>query len=81
MVLPDLVAIYRDGVGGPSYQEKVIRNEIGQVLDVILNFCPNYKPQILYTLVNKKSNTRFAEKSGEDYFNPAPGTIVDTGFV
>ncbi len=26
--LPTIIAVYRDGVGGPSYQEKVIRNEV-----------------------------------------------------
>jgi hypothetical protein len=26
--LPTTIAVYRDGVGGPSYQEKVIRNEV-----------------------------------------------------
>jgi len=25
--LPTQIAIYRDGVGGPSYEEKVMRNE------------------------------------------------------
>lgn len=29
--LPSQIAIYRDGVGGPSYQEKVIRNEVEAV--------------------------------------------------
>ena len=29
--LPLQIAIYRDGVGGPSYQEKVIRVEVDAV--------------------------------------------------
>jgi len=33
--LPNIVAIYRDGVGGPSYQEKVIRLEVEEVTSVI----------------------------------------------
>lgn len=40
-----------------------------------------YKPKLLYTFVDKRINTRFAEKCGDDYANPAPGTVVDTGLV
>ena len=29
--LPSQIAIYRDGVGGPSYQEKVIKYEVKAV--------------------------------------------------
>jgi eukaryotic translation initiation factor 2C len=35
----------------------------------------------LYTLVDKRINTRLVEKQGDSYANPAPGTIVDTGLV
>ena len=41
----------------------------------------NYSPKLLYTLVDKKINTRLVEKVGSDYANPAPGTTVDKGLV
>jgi hypothetical protein len=42
--LPNIIAIYRDGVGGPSYQEKVIRHEIEDVMLLIKNYSNNYNP-------------------------------------
>ena len=42
--LPNIIAIYRDGVGGPSYQEKVIRYEIEDVIKLIQGYSNNYKP-------------------------------------
>lgn len=33
--LPTTIAIYRDGVGGPSYEDKVIRNEEPAVSETI----------------------------------------------
>lgn len=59
----------------------MLRNEINQVSETILSFSPNYKPQILYTLVDKRINSRFTEKKGDDYQNPAPGTVIDTGLT
>jgi len=48
---------------------------------MLKHYAPNYNPQILYTLVDKKINTRFTEKRGDQYENPAPGTVVDQGLV
>jgi hypothetical protein len=48
---------------------------------LIQNFAPNYRPQILYTLVDKRINTRLTEKRGDTYENPAPGTVLDQGLV
>jgi hypothetical protein len=59
----------------------VIRNEIVDVNNFIQNYSPNYKPQVLYTLVDKRINTRFTEKRGDNYENPAPGTVVDQGLI
>ena len=58
--LPAIVAIHRDGVGGPSYKEKVIRNEIEDIMKLIQTYSNNYKPQILFTLVDKRINTKVA---------------------
>ena len=50
-------------------------------MKVIQGYSNNYKPQILDTLVDKRINTRFTEKRGDEYQNPAPGTVVDQGLV
>ena len=79
--LPTMIAIYRDGVGGPSYHEKVIRNEIKDVMSMIQAYSSNYRPQIIYTLIDEGMNTRFAQRNLDSFENPAPGTVVDQGLV
>lgn len=37
---------------------------------------PNYNPEIIYIVVNKKINSRFFDASGNRLFNPEPGSIV-----
>jgi hypothetical protein len=51
------------------------------VTSIIQGYSPNYKPEIIYTLVNRRINTRFTEKRRDEYHNPAPGTVVDSGLV
>jgi hypothetical protein len=76
-----MIAIYRDGVGGPSYHEKVIRNEIKDVMSMIQSYSSNYRPQIVYTLIDEGMNIRFAQMNRDVFENPAPGTVVDQGLV
>jgi hypothetical protein len=78
---PENIVIYRDGVGGPTMQRQVLNYELEKVSAAIAGFQPNYSPKILYTIVDKKINTRFAEKYQDTYKNPAPGTVVDSGLV
>ncbi len=35
----------------------------------------------MYTLVEKKINSRFCERTADNYENPAPGTVVDSGLI
>jgi aubergine len=79
--LPATIAIYRDGVGGPSYQSKVIQNEVDAVNKAIESVTTNYNPKIIYCLIDKKINTRLVEKQGDTYANPAPGTVVNTSIT
>lgn len=76
-----MIAIYRDGIGGPSYHEKVVRNEIKDVMSMIQNFSNSYRPQIVYTLIDEGMNTRFAQLNHDEFENPAPGTVVDQSIV
>ena len=79
--LPQMIAIYRDGIGGPSYHEKVVRNEIKNVMSMIQTYSSNYRPQIIYTLIDEGMNTRFAQLDRDVFENPAPGTVVDQSVV
>jgi aubergine-like protein len=81
---PEQIIIYRDGVGGPSYEEFVIGNEghaNGGLQNAIRQFAPNYTPKILYILINKKVTTRLFERDNGLVINPGPGTLVDTAIV
>jgi len=73
--------IYRDGVGGPTMEIKVINNEIAYIINVIQSYSSGYQPKILYVLVNKRISHRLFEKDNGGYMNPGPGTVLDTDLV
>lgn len=58
--VPNQLVIYRDGVGGPSFLEKCLQFEGpgGQLEKAISEFQPNYKPKLLYIIINNRSSTR-----------------------
>jgi len=68
---PDLVIIYRDGVGD-SQLEAVEKTEVLQVKRAI----NQHKTKLIYTIVQKRIHTRFMIKKFNDYGNPAPGTVI-----
>jgi len=39
--LPEQIIIYRDGVGGPTFQEKCVKNEINQIAKAIKTYAGN----------------------------------------
>lgn len=81
---PEQIVIFRDGVGGPTYEEFVLKNEgmVGSALQqAIGNFDQNYNPKVLFVILNKKVQTRLFEKVNGEVCNPGPGTFVDTGIV
>ena len=65
-VLPSQIAIYRDGVGGPSYQKYVVEYEIPGVEALLKGYSQGYAPRLLYCLVDKKINTRLIEKKNNE---------------
>ena len=75
--------MFRDGVGGPSYEDFVIKNEGpgGALQQAIKKFDQNYNPKILYCLLNKRHQTRLFEKVNGEVCNPGPGTVVDVAIV
>lgn len=62
-ILPATIFVYRDGVGGPSMMEKVLKSELKSMVDAMQSYQAGYKPKILYTFVDKRINTRFVEKT------------------
>jgi len=78
---PGFIVIYRDGVGGPTFAQKVLDKEIVEVQQAIQKTFPNYNPKLVYCLINKKVTTRLFEQQNGGHINPGPGTIVDQVIV
>jgi hypothetical protein len=57
---PEMIAIYRDGVGGPISEQFVAEFEgpNGALMNAIRGFAQGYNPKILFTIVDKKSGLR-----------------------
>ena len=54
--------MYRDGVGGPSMEVQVLEKEVKDIVESISSFAKDYRPKIVYTLVNKKISHRLFVK-------------------
>lgn len=79
--LPNQVIIYRDGMGGPSFEALVKRIEVPVICELLETKSPGYKPKIMYCLVDRNVQHRLFSKNGQEVLNPGPGTIVDNALV
>nr|AEX87970.1 Otiwi8 [Sterkiella histriomuscorum] len=79
--LPDQIVIYRDGIGGPTLQEKLKNYEIQRVLEVIQSFQQGYNPMVIYCFVDRNVSHRLFYKANGDVMNPSPGTVLDSALV
>ena len=80
---PEQIIIYRDGIGGPTMTQKVLKSEGpgGALTQAIKSFAEGYDPKLLFVFVDKKMSLRLFERTNGDVCNPGPGTIVDQGIV
>ena len=79
---PENIVIYRDGIGGPSFKDKVIENEVKYIEESIKKFNKGYNPGLLYVLLDTNMSLRlFETHSSNQVINPGPGTVVDQGIV
>eukprot|EP01022_Parablepharisma_sp_SALTPOND_P012137 TRINITY_DN1553_c1_g1_i1.p1 TRINITY_DN1553_c1_g1~~TRINITY_DN1553_c1_g1_i1.p1 ORF type:complete len:895 (-),score=91.64 TRINITY_DN1553_c1_g1_i1:4931-7615(-) len=60
--LPELVVIYRDGVGETQRRE-VLEKEVKSILGALEKKYPDYHPRLIFAMVNKKVHTRFFTKA------------------
>jgi Piwi domain len=79
--LPDQIIVYRDGTGGPTFREKLLKTEIPQVIAAIQGYSNNYNPQILYILVDRIVTHRLFYQGNQELLNPGPGTVLDMALV
>lgn len=86
---PSIIMIYREGLSIPQIQVQ-IKPEVDALRDVIKKIGektkkPNYNPELMYIVVNKKINTRIFDTNDKigaqgkfppKVFNPSSGTVV-----
>lgn len=82
-LLPDKILYYRDGVSDGQFQE-VLNVEYNAMCRAFQKFAGNYKPKVVFIVVQKRHHTRFfpgRSGCGRDdrrNNNVPPGLIVDT---
>ena len=77
--LPETIFMYRDGVSDGQLG-LVQKTEIEQFLKAFESFSSDYKPNMVYNVVQKRINTRLYvsdPKNKNVINNPNPGTVVD----
>lgn len=80
-ILPEKIVVYRDGIGGPTLMQKCMNYEVRNMIQAIERISPDYKPRVLYNLIDKMTNHRLFMKSNGDVWNPGPGTVLDSSLV
>eukprot|EP00347_Sterkiella_histriomuscorum_P020908 403335999 len=80
-LLPERIVIFRDGIGGPTMKVQCEEIEVNEIIAHLNQIQLNYKPQIIYTLIDKMTSHRLFLKSNQDVWNPGPGTVLDTALV
>jgi len=74
---PQCLVIYRDGVG-ISQTTEIVQIEKRQITQVLQAFDPDWNPQIVFILVNKRIKARFYAASGG---NLPAGVVVNSDVV
>ncbi|KRX05903.1 Ribonuclease H-like domain [Pseudocohnilembus persalinus] len=89
--LPECIVIFRGGAGDSQrtviqeYEVKVLKNFFENSNELQkMNGGKPYKPELIFTCINKKINQKFfsqlPDKQGNPVSNPQPGTLIDTYF-
>lgn len=74
---PTKVIVYRDGVGDGQLRD-VYEHELPQLKAAFAELTENYNPGFAMIIVKKRISTRLFHRTGSQYSNPPPGTIVDS---
>lgn len=76
-VLPQKIIIFRDGVGDGQLR-MCSEYEIPQLQEACKILDPNYSPELVFIVVQKRINTRMFRIDGQSNLdNPNPGTVLD----
>lgn len=74
--MPELIIVYRDGVAD-SQIDAAKRFEVEAMKNTIKSF-QGYAPNLVYVLVNKKTNAKLFVQGQRGMDNPPPGTVVNS---
>ena len=81
---PTFVIVYRAG-GNDKQKERLYREEVPIFRQMLEGeepcYEPNYKAQLCYISVNKKTDLKFFQIKGKSLVNPGNGTVVDEQVV
>ena len=77
--MPELIVIYRDGVS----DSQILASKIYEVESIKQNIAKiqGYKPNLVYVIVNKKTNAKLFSFNRGGYENPLPGTCVNSFII
>lgn len=53
----------------------------GQLEKAIFEFQPNYRPKLLYIIINNRTSTRIFQRDGTSIKNLDKGTVIDSVVV
>ncbi|OMJ75996.1 hypothetical protein SteCoe_24758 [Stentor coeruleus] len=74
--MPELIIVYRDGVAD-SQIDAAKKFEVEAMKNTIKSF-QGYSPNLVYVLVNKKTNAKLFVQGQRGMDNPQPGTVVNS---
>jgi aubergine-like protein len=76
---PERIVYYRDGVGDSQVQF-VKKQEVEPIVATLRDiYGDKQEPRFAFIIVNKRTNARFFKKSGSQWVNPKPGSIINSG--
>jgi aubergine-like protein len=76
---PERIVYYRDGVGDSQVQF-VKKQEVEPIIATLRDiYGDEQEPRFAFIIVNKRTNARFFKKSGSQWINPKPGSIINSG--
>lgn len=78
--MPEVIIVFRDGVA--DSQIKAAKDaEVRSIKQIILSNFQGYSPNLVYVIVNKKTNAKLFSAGPGGYVNPQPGTMVNSMII
>lgn len=76
---PDTIIVYRDGLA--DSQIEAARNFEVESIKATFRTINGYQPNLVYVIVNKKTNAKLYSSGNRGIDNPQPGTVVNSVII